>query len=453
MAIRVDSSSPIRFNALGTPPFSQASASFTAPANSLIVLCAHLNDSDGSAITAAVSDSGGLTWTLQVARLSTETTAGAEASIWTAPQVTSAARTVTLQWSGTATSPPRRISGKVYVITGVDLAGTPVDTVGVDNEGGSLTNDITTSAVTPGANGLLIVADSEWQAAGVFDASTDLAQESATWGGEFSVASGYKLVTSGVTATANLNAGGTSAVQHKWVQIVVRAAAEGAEVYPDASIWRRLATGRLDATALVRERTTDASSLVANEFFEVAPAGGGAYTLAVDSATFTTTPTAVGLRATRRLAVTLATYATTPTAVGVKIGRKVGVSNATFATTPSTVALRATRRLPVTAISYATTPIAVALRAARRLSVASIAYSTTLSAVNLIYSPISGYTLSVSSASFVTTAGSVALRVGRRLPVTSVAFSTTTAPVRGFLGFAVFPVTGGSAPQPLIIND
>jgi hypothetical protein len=249
----------------------------------------------------------------------------------------------------------------------------------------------------------------------------------------------------GASGDKTATLGGSSAWVTGLLALRERQAAPTPPAYPDASIWRRQATGRLI--------TTNVISGVGLEFFEAPPAGGGAYTLVVDSATFATTPTAVGLRATRRLAVTLATYATTPTAVGVKVGRKVGVANATFATTPSTVALRATRRLPVTAISYATTPIAVALRAARRLSVGSAAYTTTPSAVNLIYTPISGYTLSVSSASYATTATNVALRATRRLPVTSVAFSTTTAPVRGFLGFAVFPVTGGSAPQPLIIND
>jgi hypothetical protein len=454
MAIRVDSSSPIRFNATGTPPFSQASASFTAPANSLLVLCANLNDSDGSAITSAVSDSGGLTWTQQVARLSTETTAGAESSIWTAVQTTSAARTVTLQWSGTATSPPRRISGKVYVVTGADLAGTPVDTVGASNEGGSLVNDMTTTAVTPGANGLLFVNDSEWQAGGVFDASSDLTQESQSWATEFSVCSGYKACVSGVAVTANLNGNTSAGVQHKWCQIVVRAAAEGAQTYPDASVWRRQATGRLDTTALLRDQTVDASALVAsNEFFEFVPAGGGAYTLAVGSATFATATTAVALRAARRTAVTAVSYASTLTAVGLKVGRKAGVSSVSFLSTFTPISLRAVRKLPVSTVAFATTPTAVALRVARRLPVGSVAFSSAFSTVNLIYSPISGYTLSVASASYATSASGVTLRAIRRLPVAAAAFSSTFTPIRGIFGFSTFPTVGGSAPAPIIIND
>jgi hypothetical protein len=122
------------------------------------------------------------------------------------------------------------------VRTGADITGTPVDTVGANNEGGNLNNSITTTAITPGGNGHLEVCDSEWQAAGIFEASSDLTQESATWSLEFSVCTGYKACTSGVPVTANLNAFGGTAVQHKWVQVVILAAAEAVPYAPSGRL-------------------------------------------------------------------------------------------------------------------------------------------------------------------------------------------------------------------------
>jgi hypothetical protein len=115
-----------------------------------------------------------------------------------------------------------QISAKCYVLTGVDVDGTPVDSVTANNEGGSTTNNLTTTSVTPGATGLLIAADTDWQALGSFEASSDLTQDTTTFAGLVSVCDGYKVCTSGVGVTGNLNAAGSSAAQHKWCQIVVR---------------------------------------------------------------------------------------------------------------------------------------------------------------------------------------------------------------------------------------
>lgn len=226
MAALVDASSPVRFNVLGTPSFTATSASFTAPANSLIVATVQLNGSgDAGAAVFSVTSTPSLTWTERVTRQDNEATLGATSSIWTAPQVTSASRTVTITWtSGAANSPPRRASGKVYVITGADLAGTPVDAVTGANESGSGTNNYTTPSLTPGADGLLIVSDAEWNALGAFEASSDLTQDTAHHAGEMSVCSGYKACLSGVAVTANLNAAGAGTPQHKVTQIIVRAA-------------------------------------------------------------------------------------------------------------------------------------------------------------------------------------------------------------------------------------
>jgi hypothetical protein len=231
MAIAVDASSPIRWN--GLPGRTQAitSASFTAPANAFLVVCSS-HDGDATAGTITVTDSGGLAWTERVSRTWAETTGGAASFLVTARTTSSVSRTVTITRGNNGENTTRRASAKLYVLTGVDVDGTPFDTVGANNEGGSATNDLTTTSLTPGATGLLLCCDSDWTAGGVFT-SSDLTVDTATYAGECSVCSGYKACTSGVGVTGNLNTGGTAAAQHKWCQLIVReAAGAGAAILP-----------------------------------------------------------------------------------------------------------------------------------------------------------------------------------------------------------------------------
>ena len=227
MAIAVDASTPARWAADLANNGTQASASFTAPADALLVACISF-DGDSVALHGGptFADSGGLTWTQQVIRTNSETTAGGGSAIYTARTTSSVARTATLgrDGAGSDSATQKQYSCKLYVLTGVDVDGTPVDTVGASNEGGSNTNNLTTSSVTPGANGLLICCDTDWNALGAYEASSDLTQDTTTYTGEISVCSGYKTCTSGVGVTGNLNAAGTSAAQHKWCQITVREA-------------------------------------------------------------------------------------------------------------------------------------------------------------------------------------------------------------------------------------
>lgn len=234
MAAAVDASSPARFTGTGVPAYGVTSASFTNPADSLIVVTVQINTSTpASAVVMSVSDSvdGTTGWTEQVRRDSNETTDGGFSSIWTAIRTSSDSRTITVTWtsgggsSGTAAN--NRISCKAYAVTGADIGGTPVDSVTAANEGGSTTNNLNTTNVTPGATGLLFASDTDWNALGVFDASSNLTQDSADDAGRCSFCSGYRTCSSGVAVSANLNAAGASAAQHKWCQIVVREAAGG----------------------------------------------------------------------------------------------------------------------------------------------------------------------------------------------------------------------------------
>lgn len=229
MAAAVDTTnSPIRFTGTPNSGATIVSASFTAPTDALLVVCVELDTADSGtpAATVTVSDSGGLTWTPQVERNGNETATGGYTGIFTARTTSATARTVTVARTYVSGSATNRVSAKVYVALGADVDGTPVDTVGANNEGGASTNNLTTTSITPGANGLMFAADCDWNQRGTMT-SSDLTLDTADYAGAISVADGYKAVTLGVATGANFNAGGSAAAQHKWCQIIVREAAAG----------------------------------------------------------------------------------------------------------------------------------------------------------------------------------------------------------------------------------
>lgn len=135
MPIAIDASSPAIVT--GTSP--KTTASFTAPADSLLVaLCA----SNSGTVTHTVTNSGtALTWTSRAMRDITDSGANTPAvEIFTAPAVPSVARTVTL----TSSNGGDAVELKVLVITGVDLSAP----VGATGEGSSATSNLTASVYT-----------------------------------------------------------------------------------------------------------------------------------------------------------------------------------------------------------------------------------------------------------------------------------------------------------------
>jgi hypothetical protein len=224
MAIAVDASSPVRWSGANTANGSTfVSASFTPPNGSFIVIMITNDTTTGESGAAYTLTGGSLTYTNRVERQGTETTTGGYSGIYTAPVVTGSAMTITLtRTAGTAST--GRASLWARVLTGVDGT-TPVDTVGASNEGGSTSTTLTTTSITPGANGMLFVADTDWNTKGVMT-SSDLTIDTANYATAISVASGYKTCTSGVGVTGSLTAG-AAGPQHKWTQIIVREAAGG----------------------------------------------------------------------------------------------------------------------------------------------------------------------------------------------------------------------------------
>jgi hypothetical protein len=144
VALAVDASSP----ALVTGDTPRVTASFTAPADSLLVaLCS----SNSGSVTHSVTNTGGsLTWTSRVKRDILDSGGNVPAvEIFTAPAVSSVARTVTL----TSSAGGDFVVLKVLVITGVELAGP----VGASGEGSSSTANLTPNVYTSTGRGSLAV--------------------------------------------------------------------------------------------------------------------------------------------------------------------------------------------------------------------------------------------------------------------------------------------------------
>lgn len=221
MAVALDASTPAR---VGGTTSAVATAPFTAPVDAFLVAVVAF-DGNNTDITAAVTDSvdGATGWSQRVTRQITETTSGAYSSIWTKRITSAVSRTVSSTWSAGGAGPGLQQFLKVYVWTGVDVDGTPFDTVGANNEGGSTSNAFDTTSLTPGATGVLVAVSSEWNALGAFQASSNLTQDTDT-AANLSYCSGYRTCSNGVGVSANFNAAGTSAAQHKWTQIIIREA-------------------------------------------------------------------------------------------------------------------------------------------------------------------------------------------------------------------------------------
>ena len=137
MAIAIDGSTPARVHATTT---SVTSASFTAPANSLIVALCEEAYATTTASDMTASDSGSLSWTRGARKTGITNYGGTEA--WWATPPTAAARTVTASAAATT-----RIGLQVVVFTGAD-ASVPIGATGSGNiASGTLAASITSTSI------------------------------------------------------------------------------------------------------------------------------------------------------------------------------------------------------------------------------------------------------------------------------------------------------------------
>jgi hypothetical protein len=219
MAIAIDASTPVRF--AGTPAngVNITSASFTAPADAVLVLC--ISGDSAVAVTLAASDSGGLTWTQEV--LSQPASNHGYSAVFTAVTVSAVARTVSCLHNGVTGASSNRISAKCYVVTGADTT----DPVGQTGAGESTTNNWSPALYTSSVdNSRAIYVGTDWAQLGV-PGSTDT-EDGADYSGQVSVMSAYKAAdtpTSGTGVTGNLDAGGAGTADWSMAAVEIKPAA------------------------------------------------------------------------------------------------------------------------------------------------------------------------------------------------------------------------------------
>lgn len=222
MAITVDNSIARVSNDGGT---AVTSGSFNVAAGDLIVVCANTDEAgNGGTVTITISDNQGpdLAWVQEGIRSDTD---GAQVGVVVAWYFHSASAisglTVTITCTG-GTAVPDSPSIKVYLVQGHDSA----DILGALTENGSTTNNLTTASITPETSGVGFAVGTDWTEAGN-PTSTDLTISSFTTSGDISGCSGFKTLSAGVGATANLDAGGTAAANWNYLWFEIRAAAGG----------------------------------------------------------------------------------------------------------------------------------------------------------------------------------------------------------------------------------
>lgn len=225
MALAVDGSSPALWSetSLSAGPKSLTSASFTAPAGSLLVVCVEF-DNYGANTVGSISDSGGLTWTLSASQDGPFETSWINGfvRIWTAPAPSAVSRTITISRTSAATAPTW---AKCYVVTGQAASPTGATGGAID-----ATNDLTAAVFTStAANSLVFVSALDWSASGT-PTSSDLTADTGHLAAQASIISGYKDAGAIGAETANINAGGTGAADWRWCALEIKAAASGASI-------------------------------------------------------------------------------------------------------------------------------------------------------------------------------------------------------------------------------
>jgi hypothetical protein len=197
------------------------SSTFTPPDNSLLVVCANMDESPGpNALTAS---GGGWTWTQRVVRGQADSAEG-YAAIYTAPVGTGASMAVTLSRGSTGDGAGRRASAKVYIVTGQHAS-----PIGNNNEADWTTNPQSLSLTAAGA-GRLFGCGTDWSQTGV-PVSTDV-EDGADYSGAISVVSAYKSAdhTSG-SQSIQFDPGGTPSGNVVILEILAAAGAASLRRY------------------------------------------------------------------------------------------------------------------------------------------------------------------------------------------------------------------------------
>lgn len=219
MALAIDASTPsVATNSTVAQSDTATTASFTPPANSLLVIGISADNQGASAAnTITVTDNLGthLTYTLRVASTASDSPAtGGYSALYTAPVVTSAAMTVSV--TNAVTSGDAALAVQVYVLTG----GGTTPTVGANGKTASNTagTSIAQAFTATGTSSWGFSAVCDWSATGTMTGGTgNTVTSSATFTGLFSYGFVRRTTADGVngsatTITANL--GASSSAKH-----------------------------------------------------------------------------------------------------------------------------------------------------------------------------------------------------------------------------------------------
>jgi hypothetical protein len=156
VAIMQDASTPAGVQQTVATTVALTTASFTAPANAVLVASWQGNSQAGNPTDPTISDTGGLVWTSLGLRDGGTGNSG-QASMWRAATSSSAARTVTV--NNNATSGNRQARLKVLVLTGVDTTAPVV----ASSTGSDSTGALDSLTVTTGvANSWVVGSVSDW---------------------------------------------------------------------------------------------------------------------------------------------------------------------------------------------------------------------------------------------------------------------------------------------------
>lgn len=176
----------------------------------------------------------------------------------------------------------------------------------------------------------------------------------------------------------------------------------------------------------------------------VAAAGGGAFSLSIESGSFALTGSAVTLRPARSLPIETGSFAETGSDVTLRAGRKLAIDAGSFTLTGSNVTLKAARTLTIGAGSFTETGSDVTLRAARTLTIGAGSFTETGQAVGLL----AARKLAIASGSFTMTGQDVDFRRGFSLGIGIGSYTLTGSAVsfprtyRLAIGAGSFVVTG-----------
>lgn len=235
MALALDATTPTRVQKAATGN-TATTASFTAPANALLLAFWSQDHIDPEPAVPTIADTGGLTWTLvyRLSQTSSPTIAAAEPNTptptgtpsagvikcWRATTTSAAARTVTVTEVG-STGKEGQLSVKVIT----DAGSAP--TVGAVATAGGSASAPTKAVTTTGANSWVWAGGNDWDAAGAGTAGTSQTIVD-TWAG---LNGSYHLwrqtattASSGTAVTMNL----TAPASQRWNIGVVEIRAAGA---------------------------------------------------------------------------------------------------------------------------------------------------------------------------------------------------------------------------------